>query len=99
MKSAILSLILTLIQRLDDAGVFDVAKALVARKIDKALQQAIDMLVNLAEVNGGEGAEKKQWVLDKLYDPAQWWAPYVNQATTRAINWAIETAVTAMKGA
>jgi hypothetical protein len=100
MKSTVLNLILFLIKKLDDAGVFDVAKALVARKTDEMLQKSIDWLVAEAENTGFKsGAEKKQWVLDRLYDPNAWWSDAVNQATTRAINWGVETAVVAMKEA
>jgi hypothetical protein len=100
MKSTVLSLIFFLIKKLDDAGVFDVAKALVARKTNETLEKAVDWLVAEAEKYGGDtGSEKKQWVLDRLDDPNAWWSDAVNQATTRAVNWAIETAVIAMKEA
>lgn len=93
MQSLILSLILSLLQRLRSDSVFAVQRATLERWLDAIVLDAVEELVVLAEAITGKGSEKAQWVRDRLLEYSPQVAEAVLSAGATLINNAIEYAV------
>lgn len=97
MKSLILNAVLTLIRRLDDAGLFDVLRSIMLQKLHPWLVARLEHLVRLAETNDWPGDDKARWVLEQVKSPDSPVMHYALSVPGWLLNLGIEAAVARMK--
>ena len=87
----IAKLIIALLGRLDDLGLLDVAKAIVARRLNSLLVPHIDRLIRWVDDMDLPGEEKMQKVIGLLTEPNTPHGQIAQNMPLSAIRWAIET--------